>query len=147
MRCGPESRQRDSGFIVVFFNLKTRTMSNHPAHHVIEKTMYKILLGRIPAIKVEFKGIDDKSCSFKVAAFFASYTKKQIQSSDYIELKKCFQVADDIVRLSSTDSKQAIENVYVFALQRFLDADPESVKLLPPRLKKVYERLKVAPGN
>jgi hypothetical protein len=109
-----------------------------------EKSLYAILVARIPAAKPHLSVVDENSCAFKVAAFFAAYTKKQIQCGNYPELKKCLYLADDLLRLSSTDSQPAIRNVYLFALMRHLNADFKSRSLLPVHLKRLYlEQLKV----
>jgi hypothetical protein len=123
-----------------------KKQASHPAGSN-EKSMYAILVGRIPDLKAHLNSMDEKSCPFKVAAFFAAYTKKQIQCGNYMELKKCLHVADDLLRLSATDSKPAIQDVYLFALMRHLNADLKSRSLLPPHMKRLYlEQLKASAG-
>lgn len=116
-------------------------MTTHLTHPVAETALYRLLLSSIPAISEDLRGIDEDSCAFKIAAFFAAYTKKQINAKNYSEAKTCFYIADKIVRLGSTESRQAIENVYLFALQRQLNADKVAMSLLPLRLKRLYRRL------
>lgn len=106
----------------------------------MEKPMHAILLSRIPGIRAELAHIGDKQCSYKVSAFFAIYTKKQIRTGNLDELKKCFAVADALIRLGTHEYKHAIENVYLFSLALDLDKEATIKSLLPSHLKKIYEK-------
>jgi hypothetical protein len=109
-----------------------------------EIPLYDILIRRVPGIEAELIAIGEKSCPFKVAAFFADYTKRQIKSVNHEEFKKCLKTADDLLRLGPETHRNAIESVYLFSLTKYFDRDLHLQTYLPLHLKKAFAKQKQA---
>jgi hypothetical protein len=104
-----------------------------------EKEMYAALLYRIPTLTTELN-IKDATCAYKIAAFFAAFTKKLIRKGDQKAVQACFDAAEFLLLMGKHNVKTAIENVYLFSVSRDIDYNVMLAKQLPPLLKSEYRR-------
>lgn len=102
-----------------------------------------LLLRRFPELKERVK-YNLKACSaYKFMLEFAAYSQELIDRHDFRQLKRCLQMADRLHRTGERALVNAIENVYVFALQFEYDRETAAAmrQLLPDSLRRCYYRM------
>lgn len=87
---------------------------------------------------------------YKTMQCFAEFTKQLIRKGDLKEIKRCFKLAEKILKNGNNTVKNAVGNCYVFSITTLIDmADPmnERVKgLLTQSLRKEYKKQIMAGG-
>ena len=73
------------------------------------------------------------------ATQFAEITKHCIKQGNLSRAKKCLDIAELLFNTGSTETKNAIGNIYVFSVSTFMELKSSSVaSLFPPFLKREY---------
>lgn len=73
------------------------------------------------------------------ATQFAEITKSCIKQGNILRAKKCLDIAELLFNTGSTETKNAIGNIYVFSVSTFMELRSCTVaNLFPPFLKKEY---------
>lgn len=76
---------------------------------------------------------------YKQAERFAEITKSAIVSGNIIRAKKCLALAERLFLTGSSETKNAISNVYVFSVSTFLELRHCTISdLFPQSLKAEY---------
>ena len=76
---------------------------------------------------------------YKQAERFAEITKKAIISGNIKRAKKCLEVAERLFISGSSETKNAISNVYVFSVSSFMELRHCNISnLFPKSLKAEY---------
>jgi hypothetical protein len=76
---------------------------------------------------------------YKQAERFAEITKKAIISGNIVRAKKCLALAERLLITGSSETKNAISNVYVFSVSSFMEMRHCSIShLFPQSLKAEY---------
>lgn len=83
----------------------------------------------------------------KQAGRFAELTKTLIARGNIIRAKKMLAFADRLLATGSSETRNAISNVYVFSVSTFMEARNCNISnLFPSSLKAEYIRQVNAPG-
>jgi len=106
---------------------------------VDEKAMYAMLLKRVPAL---MRGLHMQKvhCPYKMAAFFATFTRTLMKSGYTEAVHACFDTAEELLRRGNQPIRTAIENVYLFSVSQNGYFTRELQDQLPPLLKWEYLR-------
>ena len=77
--------------------------------------------------------------SYHQAERFAEITKAAILSGNIVRAKKCLALAERLLITGSSETKNAITNVYVFSVSTFMELRHCSISnLFPKSLKAEY---------
>lgn len=83
--------------------------------------------------KQHFKSI------YAQAEQYADLTKAMIRQGKIQRTKKCFSIAEQLLKTGTLEVKNAITNVYLFSLSTFMEIHNCNIKgLLPDGLRKEY---------
>nr|WP_315157012.1 hypothetical protein [uncultured Flavobacterium sp.] len=84
---------------------------------------------------------------YKQAERFAEITKTAIITGNINRAKKCLAMAERLFETGSSETKNAISNVYVFSVSSFMELRHCSISnLFPKSLKAEYIKQINAPG-
>ncbi|MFL9829756.1 hypothetical protein ABS764_02735 [Flavobacterium sp. ST-87] len=76
---------------------------------------------------------------YKQAERFAEITKSAIVSGNIVRAKKCLALAEKLFATGSSETKNAISNVYVFSVSTFMELRHCNISnLFPQSLKAEY---------
>ena len=73
---------------------------------------------------------------YRKAERFAEITKKAIISGNISRAKKCLAIAEQLFETGSSETKNAISNVYVFSVSSFMELRHCTVSNLFPKVLK-----------
>lgn len=76
---------------------------------------------------------------YKQAERFAEITKTAIITGNIVRAKKCLDLAEQLFEIGSSETKNAISNVYIFSISSFMELKHCSISnLFPKSLKAEY---------
>lgn len=110
-----------------------------------EKKMHALLLKRIPALMRE-PHLQNANCPYKMAAFFAVFTKSLMKRGYTEAVHVCFDAAEELLMRGNQPVRTAIENVYLFSISQNGYFTGQLKDQLPPLLKWEYLRQVNAPA-
>ena len=105
-----------------------------------EEDLYPLLGNRLPGLQAEINNMGDSACPYKLAAFFAVYTKRLIAARNYREVKKCFSEAEELFRNGCPTIKDAMENVYIFSVSNTIGRGHKLYEEFSSLLKEGYKQ-------
>lgn len=111
-----------------------------------EKTFYATLILEVPEMITELNKTGDTNCAYKLAAFFAAFTKRMIRNQDHEKVKECFKLAELALKKGDYTIRNAIENVYLFSISHAIDMNSNMYTQLEPLLKEAYQKQIKASG-
>jgi len=111
-----------------------------------EKDLYFLLKRIIPDIQKELIHAGDTNCPYKIAAFFAVFTRKLIRSGNLNEVRNCFGLAENLLENGNYTVRNAMENVYIYSVTQSLAFDHSFNFEFPCLFKKVYQKQLSAAG-
>jgi len=79
------------------------------------------LAEKIPGIEQELKTVSPTLNIFKTIQCLANYTRRKVTQHDFVSVKKCFAIAEDIYVEGNTQVKNAIENIFIFSFTSILN--------------------------
>jgi len=89
------------------------------------------IIGHIPEIDTAYIEAGKKGCVYKNMHSLINYTVAMVKEHNYIAVKECFTTVDSLYDKGNNIVKNAVENVYVFALGNILHVEEAvSYKLL-----------------
>lgn len=92
---------------------------------------YSFLTETLPDLKQELIYAGDTACPYKVAAFFACYTKSLMRLGNTEGVRNCFVIAENFLRNGDYAVRNAIENVYIFSVTQALAFDDSFTTAFP----------------
>ncbi len=91
-----------------------------------ENDMFSLLNRKVPEIRRDINCIGETGCPYKMAAFFAAFTKNLIAEDRLARVRDCLELAEQMLREGDYMIRNAIENVFVFSVSRGID--PKLIK-------------------
>lgn len=91
-----------------------------------------LIAQQIPALS---PGMEQTGPVTQTIRTFTAYTKQLINKGQLQEVKKCFSMAGVLYRNGSTLLKNAIEDVFLYSISPFLEAQQYVKESLPQSLK------------
>lgn len=91
-----------------------------------------LIAQQIPALS---PGMEQTGPVTQTIRTFTAYTKQLINKGQLQEVKKCFSMAGVLYRNGSTLLNNAIEDVFLYSISPFLDAQQFVKESLPQSLK------------
>ncbi len=89
---------------------------------IYENELYELLNRKVPEIRRDINCSGETGCPYKMAAFFAAYTKSLGNSGEHERMRQCLELAEDILQNGNNGVRNAIENVYLFSISRNINS-------------------------
>jgi hypothetical protein len=107
---------------------------------ITETEVCTLLNRRIPGMQQELQNIGETSCAYKMAAFFAAYTKKLLHEGQRTEVEHCLKVAEYLMKYGNKAVKNAVENVYLYSVSQATTFSQDAPVQFPPLLKEAFKK-------
>jgi len=117
---------------------------------ITENEVSDILGEELPDINNELEKLSNSGNMYKAMQCFADFTKQLIRKGNLAEVKHCFNIAEKLLNDGNNQVKNAVENVYVYAMGTVIEFSATTTNRLQEifngSLKKEYIRQVLAKG-
>ncbi len=117
---------------------------------ITENEVSDILGEELPDINNELEKLSNSGNMYKAMQCFADFTIQLIRKGNLAEVKHCFNIAERLLNEGNNHVKNAVENVYVYAMGTVIEFSATTTNRLQVifngSLKKEYIRQVLARG-